>query len=64
VRKTKKVRQIGVRLDPELEEAVESISRQTKLTIAELVRLCIERQIDTIAKDGGILLKVKLPGKS
>jgi hypothetical protein len=56
----KKSLQFGVRFEDSLARGLKKVSRQTKLPMAEIVRLCVARQLDQIRRDGGINLSVDM----
>ena len=58
--KEKKTLQFGVRFEDSLAHNLKKVSYQTRLPMAEIVRLCVAKQLDQIRREGGINLKVKL----
>jgi hypothetical protein len=49
---------LGVKFDGPMVGDLQKISRKTGLTMAELIRLCVLKQLEQIRREGGIKLKL------
>lgn len=61
--KEKKSLQFSVRFEDSLIKNLNKVAKQMGLSLAEIVRLCVIKQLDQIRQDGGFNFKVSLDDK-